>query len=131
MNLKIGGSNVGKIMYNGQEFGGAIKLEPGTILYTATVNGEPGLEDVHLPNTTKNWSNINGINVKIYSRDFSVLYADVNITGDDFKNLNEAKTYEIKNPQMTVTVSRSTVDGEYRLNVSADNYTYAFEIGVL
>ena len=32
MNLKIGGSNVGKIMYNGQEFGGSQMLESGTIL---------------------------------------------------------------------------------------------------
>jgi len=33
MNLKIGGSNVGKIMYNGQEFGGGHKS--GDVLYVA------------------------------------------------------------------------------------------------
>lgn len=131
MDLKIGGNNVGKIMYGGQEFGGATKLEPGTILYTATVNAEPGLENVHLLSTTKNWSNINGINVKMHSEDFKNLFADLNITGDDFKNLNEAKTYEIKNFTMIVTVSRSIVDGEYRLNISADNYVYMFEIEAL
>lgn len=32
MNLKIGGNNVGKIMYGGQEFGGSQMLETGTIL---------------------------------------------------------------------------------------------------
>jgi len=130
MNLKIGGSNVGKIMYNGQEFGGATKLEPGTVLYTAMANGQHSLENVHLFSTTKNWSNFNGINVKMYARDHSTLYADINITGDDFKNLDKVKTYEIKAYNMTVTVSRSIVDGEYKLNVSSDNYAYTFEIQI-
>lgn len=130
MNLKIGGNSVGKIMYNGQEFGGAAKLEPGTILYAATVNAKPGLENVHLLSTTKNWSNINGINVKIHSKDFSKLYADLNITGDDFKNLDTEKEYH-QIDATKVTVSRSIVDGEYRLNISSDDYTYRFEIGAL
>lgn len=39
MNLKIGGSNVGKIMYGGQEFGGSQMLESGTILLA--LNGGP------------------------------------------------------------------------------------------
>jgi len=128
MNLKIGGSNVGKIMYNGQEFGGATKLEPGTLLYTAAVSGQPGLENVHLSNTTKNWSNLNGINVKMYDKTHDPLFVDINITGDDFKNLDKVKTYEIKRFTMTVTVSRSIVDGEYKLNISTDNFTYIFEI---
>ena len=34
MNLKIGGSNVGKIMYNGQEFGGSHKS--GDAVYMAS-----------------------------------------------------------------------------------------------
>ena len=36
MNLKIGGSNVGKIMYGGQEFGGGHKS--GDVLYVAYKN---------------------------------------------------------------------------------------------
>lgn len=118
MNLKIGGSNVGKIMYGGQEFGGATKLEPGTILYMSKTM-EDGFENVHLLSTTRNWSNINGINVKMHSNDnFAYSYGDFNITGDDFKSLNEAKTYEAGDHGITVTVSRSIVDGEYRLNTS-------------
>lgn len=131
MNLKIGGSNVGKIMYGGQEFGGATKLEPGTILYTATVDGRPGLENVHLLSTTKNWSNINGINIKMYDKNHNDLFVNINITGDDLKNLNEAKAYEIKRFAMIVTVSRSIVDGEYRLNILADKHVYMFEIRAL
>ena len=125
MNLKIGGSNVGKIMYGGQELGGATKLEPGTIVYMSE-EPEVVLKNIHLLSTTKNWSNLNGINVKIYARDYSSLYVDLNITGDDFKNLDIAKEYEISNTP--VTVSRSIVDGEYKLNVSADGYEYIFKI---
>ena len=128
--LKYGGSDV-KIMYGSQEIGGATKLEPGTILYTATVNAKPGLENVHLLSTTKNWSNINGINVKMHSNDFSRLYADLNITGDDFKNLDTEKEYHQIDTTTKVTVSRSIVDGEYRLNISSDDYTYRFKIGAL
>jgi hypothetical protein len=127
MDLKIGGNSVGKIMYNGQEFSGTTKLEPGTILYIATVNAKPGLENVHLLSTTKNWSNINGINVKMYNKYFSELYVDINITGDDFKNLDTEKEYS-QTDNNKVTVSRSIVDGEYRLNISSDNYVYVFEI---
>ncbi|QCX24384.1 hypothetical protein [Companilactobacillus futsaii] len=121
---------MGKIMYNGQEFGGATKLEPGTILYTSKTP-EKGLESVHLLSTTKNWSNINGINVKIHDgRNFKIIYADLNITGDDFKSLDTEKEYAMDD-QTIVTVSRSIVDGEYRLNISADNYIYTFKIGAL
>ena len=38
MNFKIGGSNVGKIMYDGQEFGGSQMLESGTILLVLDSN---------------------------------------------------------------------------------------------
>lgn len=127
--LKYGGSDV-KIMYGSQEIGGTTKLEPGTILYMSK-KMEDGFENVHLLSTTRNWSNINGINVKIHSNsDFGALYGDLNITGDDFKSLNEAKTYETGNSDLTVTVSRSIVDGEYRLNISPSNPygKYIFEI---
>jgi hypothetical protein len=115
MNLKIGGNNVGKIMYNGQEFGNR-KLEPGTILYIS-VKGSKSFKDAHLLSTTKKWENINGINISSVSpNDISHTYDDLNITGDDFKSLDTEKEYTIYNTK--VTVSRSIVDGEYRLNIS-------------
>ena len=128
MNLKIGGSNVGKIMYNGQEFGGATKLEPGTILYmskTPTID----LKSVHLLNTTKNWNNLNGINVVAYTDNISTKYVDVDIPSDDFKNLDKAKSFPVEQyyPKM-ITVSRSIVDGEYRLNASFTGSAFNLEI---
>lgn len=121
MNLKIGGSNVGKIMYGGQEFGGATKLEPGTILYMSN-SLEYTIKNVHLPSTTKNWSNLNGIKIVLHDSYFSTLYGSIDISGDDFKNLDIEKEY--KTGGKTVTVSRSTVDGEYRLNVSDSGNTF-------
>ena len=126
MNLKIGGSNVGKIMYNGQEFGGATKLEPGTIFYMSKTP-EKGFKDVHLLSTTKNWNNLNGINISIYV-DFSNKYFGVYIPSDDFKNLYIKKTFKIDgemNFPDTITISTSTVDGEYRLSINTDsNYEF-------
>ena len=115
MNLKIGGSNVGKIMYNGQEFGGATKLEPGTILYMSETS-EKGFKNVHLLSTTKNWNNLNGINVGGYNDDFSNKYVDVDIPSDNFKNLDRERKYDSNGE--SVAVSRTIVDGEYRLNIS-------------
>ena len=120
MNFKIGGNNVGKIMYGGQEFGGATKLEPGTILYMSEKT-EAGFKNIHLLSTTKNWNNLNGINIMIYESNSSTLYKSINISGDDFKNLDKAKIYDINMLSLTITVSRSIVDGEYRLNVSMLN----------
>ena len=125
MNLKIGGNNVGKIMYNGQEFGGATKLEPGTILYMSSSPENP-IENVHLLSTTKNWNNLNSINVVVYSDDFEKKWGDVNIPSDDFKNLDTEKEYNTEYGQ--VTVSRSIVDEEYRINVSWDGYKVMFSI---
>ena len=113
MNLKIGGSNVGKIMYNGQEFGGATKLEPGTILYVMV--GKESIEHAHLFSTTKKWENINGISIGGVMGSNKLLYG-ANISSDDFKNLDTKKKYTIDITELTV--SRSIVDGEYRLNVS-------------
>lgn len=117
MNLKIGGSNVGKIMYNGQEFGGATKLEPGTILYMAEKNGTD-FKSVHLLSTTKNWNNLNGINVGVYNGDFSTEYVDVDIPSDDFKNVDIKKSYTTDSFNEFMKISTSIVDGEYRLNIS-------------
>lgn len=115
MNLKIGGSNVGKIMYNGQEFGGATKLEPGTILYGYMRNND-SLDNVHLFSTTKNWNNLNGINLADYGQRFGIVWDNIDISGDDFKNLYIEKKYTVDGKR--ITVSRSIVDGEYRLNIS-------------
>lgn len=130
MNLKIGGSNVGKIMYGGQEFGGATKLEPGTGLYMSETRVS-GFESVHLLSTTKNWNNLNGINVGAYYEDPLKNLADVNITGDDFKNLDKAKSFSMKHYSSIITVSRSIVDGEYRLNVSDNSGAFAFVIAAI
>lgn len=123
MNLKIGGNNVGKIMYGGQEFGGATKLEPGTILYMSET-AEISLESVHLLNTTKKWSNIDGIHFQAYSDDHSTNILDERIYSDDFKSLDTGKKYDITN-SISMTVSRSIVDGEYRLNIDTP-YNYIF-----
>lgn len=118
MNLKIGGSNVGKIMYGGQEFGGATKLEPGTILYIGETRSS-SFKDAHLFSTTKKWENINGINISIadYSN-IEINYSTFDISGDDFKNLDIEKEY--KKNSYSISVYRSIVDGEYRLNVSCN-----------
>lgn len=126
MNLKIGGSNVGKIMYGGQEFGGTTKLEPGTIIYRSKTNST-SFESAHLLSTTKNWSNLNGINIGVYLSDFGGKNNSIDISGDDFKNLDIEKEYDVY--PGNVTVSRSIVDGEYRLNVSSSYYRFErFEI---
>ena len=124
MNLKIGGSNVGKIMYNGQEFGGATKLEPGTILYMSKKQHQD-FKSVHLLSTTKNWNNLNGINVGVYDGDFSTEdvdeYVDVDIPSDDFKNVDIKKSFRADSFNEPMKISTSIVDGEYRLNISFDD----------
>jgi hypothetical protein len=117
MNLKIGGNNVGKIMYNGQEFGGATKLEPGTILLVSQA-GVTSLKNAHLLSTTKNWSNINSINLVAHFKDIYDEEHTFHIPSDDFKNLDIEKKYIFYG---TLTISRSIVDGEYRLNISGIN----------
>lgn len=117
--LKYGGSDV-KIMYGSQEIGGATKLEPGTILYLPDAY-VTSFENAHLLSTTKNWSNINGINLAAYDETFTHKYDETDISGDDFKNLDIEKKYTLNGNTITgntITVSRSIVDGEYRLNVS-------------
>jgi len=124
MNLKIGGSNVGKIMYGGQEFGGATKLEPGTILYMSE-SREYNAKNIQLLSTTKNWNNINGINVLVYDSQFSNNYVNVDIPSDDFKTLNIKKDIDMGygDPDL-INISTSIVDGEYRLNISSRFYSY-------
>ena len=131
MNLKIGGNDVVKIMYNGQEFGGATKLEPGTIVYLSN-SSEYDAKNVHLLSTTKNWSNLNGINLIVRAFDDYDFFGDINITGYDFKNLDKEKTYKMKKISLSITVSRSIVDGEYKLELKPDSdYRWLFEIKAL
>jgi len=131
MNLKIGGSNVGKIMYNGQEFGGATKLEPGTILYlTEGFKSEGTFNGVHLKNTTKDWSNIDGIHLKVYYGNLSAKYVDDQIYSDNFKSLDTGKKYNI-NSFYSLTISRSIIDGEYRLNASVSKSDNIFVVSAL
>ena len=128
MNLKIGGSNVGKIMYNGQEFGGATKLEPGTILYIseASENDKLDLKNVHLLSTTKNWNNLNGINIWIFYNDITSRDLTIVFSSDNFKNLDIEKEYKVGPNKMNI--SRSIVDEEYRLNVSKIPYGYRMAV---
>ena len=128
MNLKIGGNNVGKIMYNGQEFGGATKLEPGTILYIseAAEHNNTELKSVHLLSTTKKWENLNGINIWFFSDDITSRDLVIDFSSDDFKNLDIEKEYKIGIHKMNI--SRSIVDGEYRLNVSGITYGHRMAV---
>ncbi|MDG5112796.1 hypothetical protein [Companilactobacillus pabuli] len=107
-----------KIMYGSQEIGGTTKLEPGTILYMSN-SLEYNAKDVHLFSATKNWSNLNGINVGVYSDDFEFKRVDADIPSDDFKNLDIEKEYT--DSSVKVTVSISIVDGEYRLNINTSS----------
>ena len=125
MNLKIGGNNVGKIMYGGQEFGGANKLEPGTILYIVNP-GSNKIENVHLLNTTKKWENINGITIQEFNPTTDFVSNSVDIVGDDLKNLDTEKQYILGS--RSITVSRSIIDGEYRLNVLGIATTFRIAI---
>ena len=126
--LKYGGKDV-KIMYGDQEIGGATKLEPGTILYVAKY-GSKSFENVHLLSTTKKWENLNGISiVEAVKTDVTSHVYEANISGDDFKNLDIKKNYKLGSDM--VTVSRSTVDGEYRLNVSGYRQIYTALITAL
>lgn len=126
--LKFGGSDA-KIMYGSQEIGGATKLEPGTILYVANY-GSKSFENAHLLSTTKKWENLNGISiVQTGKNDVTSHIYEANISGDDFKNLDIKKDYKLGSEM--VTLSRSTVDGEYRLNASGWSSIYNFVITAL
>ena len=129
--LKYGGSDVVKIMYGSQEIGGATKLEPGTIFYVSTET-EGTIKNMHLPSTTKNWNNINGINVLVYDDQFSNTYVNVDIPSDDFKTLNIKKEIHrgYGNSDL-MNISTSIVDGEYRLNLSSSFDTYRHLIKAL
>ena len=126
--LKYGGSDV-KIMYGSQEIGGATKLEPGTILYVANY-GSKSFENAHLFSTTKKWENLNGISIaETGASDVNSHVYEIDISGDDFKSLDIKKNYKMGSDM--VTVSRSTVDGEYRLNVSGYRQIYTAVITAL
>ena len=127
--LKYGDSDVVKIMYGSQEIGGTTKLEPGTILYIAKYL-DNSFENAHLFSTTKKWENLNGISIVLAGKsDVNIHAYETNISSDDFKNLDTKKDYEIGNNM--VTVSRSIVDGEYRLNASGWSSIYNFLITAL
>ena len=129
--LKYGGSDV-KIMYGSQEIGGATKLEPGTILYlTEGLEAERNLEGVHLKNTTKDWSNLDGIHFQVHLyNDTSYKLVDEHISSDDFKSLDTGKKYDMPGSSV-MTVSRSIIDGEYRLNTSTDSTSFIFVVSAI
>ncbi|WP_125707548.1 hypothetical protein [Companilactobacillus zhongbaensis] len=88
MNLKIGGSNVGKIMYGGQEFGGSKMLESGTILLFLGANNKwtsrrLGLDFNKFINRNsitckafgveKDWKNVSKIGVYVENNDPEII----------------------------------------------------------
>jgi len=118
MNLKIGGSNVGKIMYNGQEFGGATKLESGTIIYTGDVG-----KNIHLLSSGKNWKNISEIRIKVF-------FGTTGVTQIDEVVALESLPVTLKSGNIEVDLSKSEIDDDYGLNVAASGGKFSLEISV-
>lgn len=116
MNLKIGGSNVGKIMYGGQEFGGATKLESGTIIYT----GDAG-ENIHLLSSGKKWKNISEIKVKGLSSGSTYV--------EGVATLNSLPV-TLKKERYWLKLSKSEIDDDYVLNVAASWGNISLEISI-
>lgn len=118
MNLKIGGSNVGKIMYGGQEFGGATKLESGTIIYTGDVG-----ENIHLLSSGKKWKNINEIRIKAY------IGTGGSTVVDEVVAL-ESLPVTLKSGSYKLDLSKSEIDDDYGLNAAASWGTISLEISI-
>ena len=105
MNLKIGGNSVGKIMFNGQEFGGATKLEPGTIIYTGDVG-----RNIHLLSSGKKWKNISEIRIKAFN-------------GNDILLIDKVVALEslpvtLESGNNSLDLSKSEIDDDYGLNIA-------------
>lgn len=116
MNLKIGGSNVGKIMYGGQEFGGSQMLESGTILL---------LLDKHL-NWTKRrlGSNFNGL---INGGSFTCKAFGV---GKDWKNVSKIGVYVGNRDPEIIDISElkngpcNIIDGNLTVKLEGNDLTF-------
>ena len=118
MNLKIGGSNVGKIMYNGQEFGNQ-KLEPGAILYLSVSKiayndelcGGNSTAEIIFPNVGKHWEGLKKI--RIYIAYDSYVF-DINSIDEPTK---------VPNGLITIHRERSLTDEPDKL-IATRNDTY-------
>jgi len=122
--LKIGGSDVVKIMYGSQEIGGATKLEPGTILYVSGRNfwgynhelsSPNSVVEITFPNAGKHWEGLKKI--RIYSQ-------DANSTMDlgpvfDINSIDKQTYLNRKN--LTIRRKRSLTDEPDKLIVTTGN----------
>lgn len=124
MNLKIGGSNVGKIMYNGQEFGSQ-KLEPGTILYMSGIDfsylkladgtiGAHSTAEIIFPNVGKHWEGLKSI--RIY---YNNLYITSSGQVFDVNSIDEP-THTQGDEPLTFHRERSLTDEADKLIVTTD-----------
>lgn len=130
MNLKIGGSNVGKIMYGGQEFGGASKLEPGTILcmvgtslYRFNDYDDPGADstvEMTFHNVRKHWEDLKSIRVYYTTQ----LYISEGESGNvfDVNSIDEpTKTQDLY--PLTIHRERSLTDEPDKIIVTTPHKT--------
>lgn len=126
MNLKIGGSNVGKIMYNGQEIGGATKLEPGTIVY----RGKPSAA-IRLLSVDSQWDNISKLRINGYGKpgqqndELGNLYSTID------RSLIELKQSYTTTDLYKFTVVESEANGDKVLSVKATSVFETIEVMVL
>ncbi len=117
MNFKIGGSNVGKIMYGGQEIGGSQKLESGTPLaFLELTNNMPISTPIHLFNSGSNWENLEKINVQIGLKGTNPFINDSFIT-TSVLNISEIKK---GSASMSYTASGHTSSWNFNGVVSDD-----------
>jgi len=125
MNLKIGGSNVGKIMYNGQEFGGATKLEPGTILYISgqyvskynnELSARQSTAEITFPSAGKHWENLK--NIRIYYRQQNAVMN----TGQVFDINSIDEQTQSNSGLLTIRRERSLTDEADKLLVKTSDY---------
>ena len=122
--LKYGGNSVGKIMYNGQEFGGANKLEPGTILYISGQNisrYNHELDDPHstaeitFPSAGKHWEGLKKIRI-YYKKSSGVID-----TGQVFDINSIDEQTQSNNESLTIRRERSLTDEADKLIVTTAN----------
>lgn len=131
MNLKIGGNDVGKIMYNGQEFGGAAKLEPGTILYISSDHDStisrynddlylsPSTAEIIFPNVGKHWEGLKKFRIRSVT---SKQVFDVN-------SIDEPTQFQ--NTSLKIHRERSLTDEPDKLIVTTSKgYSYTVMITV-
>lgn len=116
MSLKIGGNDVGKLMYGNTEVsGGSQMLESGTIVYQGVTN-----ENIHLLSVDDKWTNISQL--RILERTSSGIAGDYTVTTEQLSNgsvIGNRNRY-----------SKNEVNGKYYLHVEIRN-GYTLVVSVL